>query len=42
LVCAVAGKPVSASAATTDAADRKVFFIHASLDYLFIALSKVP
>src|SRR5438876_254912 len=41
LVCAIAGKPVRASAATTEAADRKAFFIHSSLDYLFIVLSKI-
>src|SRR6185295_17221694 len=40
LVCAMAGKPGKARAATTDAADRKVFFIHSSLDYLFMVLSK--
>jgi hypothetical protein len=42
LVCAIAGKPGKARAATTDAADRKAFFIHSSLDYLFIVLSKNP
>ncbi len=31
LVCASAGEPVSASAATTAAADRRAFFIHSSL-----------
>src|SRR5258708_15550401 len=36
LVCAMAGEPGRASAATTAAADRKAFFIHSSLDYLFI------
>src|SRR6185312_8185477 len=40
LVCAMAGKPGKARAATTDAADRNVFFIHSSLDYLFMVLSK--
>src|SRR6202171_6075726 len=34
LVCAIAGEPGSASAATTAAADRKAFFIHSSLEYL--------
>src|SRR6266446_6335292 len=36
LVCAMAGEPGRARAATTAAADRKAFFIHSSLDYLFI------
>ena len=40
LVCAMAGKPGKARAATTDAADRKVFFIHSSLDYLFIGFKQ--
>src|ERR1043166_9611867 len=31
LVCAIVGAPIRASAATTDAADRKAFFIHSSL-----------
>jgi hypothetical protein len=42
LVCATAGEPGKARAATSAAADRKVFFIHSSLDYLFIVLSKIP
>ena len=41
LVCAMAGEPVSARAATMAAADRKVFFIHSSLDFLFMVLSKI-
>src|SRR5207253_6853827 len=36
LVWATAGAPASARAATAEAADRKAFFIHSSLDYLFI------
>src|SRR5437899_7037883 len=39
LVCATTGEPVTARAATR-AADIKAFFIHSSLDYLFIVLSK--
>jgi hypothetical protein len=42
LVCATAGEPGRAKAATTAAADKKAFFIHSSLDYLFIVLSKNP
>src|SRR3954463_5329144 len=42
LVCATAGEPASARAAMTEAADRKALFIHSSLDYLFIVLSKNP
>ena len=41
LVCAMAGEPGRARAATTAAADRKAFFIHSSLDYLFMVLSKI-
>src|SRR6266850_1239505 len=36
LVCASAGEPVNASAATIAAADRKAFFIDSSLGCLFI------
>src|SRR5882672_1497485 len=36
LVCAHAGEPGSASAAASAAADRRAFFIHSSLEYLFI------
>src|SRR3954466_194643 len=42
LVCATAGAPGRAKAAATAAADKKAFFIHSSLDYLFIVLSKNP
>src|SRR3954463_10142643 len=42
LVCATAGEPGRAKAATTAAADKKAFFIHSPLDYLFIVLSKNP
>src|SRR5947199_6673573 len=41
LVCATTGEPVTARAATRAAADIKAFFIHSSLDYLFIVLSKI-
>src|SRR6476659_10757738 len=41
LDCASAGEPGKASAATTAAADRKTFFIHSSLDFLFMVLSKI-
>src|ERR1700730_13347912 len=34
LVCASAGAPGSANAATSAAADRRAFFIHSSLEYL--------
>jgi hypothetical protein len=40
LVWAAAGEPGRASAATRAAADIRVFFIHSSLDYLVIVLSK--
>src|SRR4051812_31557931 len=36
LVCADAGEPGNASAAAIAAADRRAFFIHSSLGYLFI------
>src|SRR5438105_3721722 len=36
LACASAGEPCSASTAASAAADIRVFFIHSSLDYLFI------
>src|SRR5216684_5553496 len=38
LVCASAGEPGKASTATSAAADRRAFFIHSSLEYLFIGL----
>jgi hypothetical protein len=41
LVCATAGEPGRAKAAATAAADRKAFFVHSSLYYLFIVLSKI-
>src|SRR3954465_13839407 len=36
LACASAGEPCSASTAASAAAEIRVFFIHSSLDYLFI------
>src|SRR3954469_25300018 len=36
LACASAGEPCSASTAASAAADIRAFFIHSSLDYLFI------
>src|SRR2546423_1790610 len=41
LVCASAGEPGSAKTARAAAADIKAFFIHSSLDYLFMVLSKI-
>src|SRR5260370_11066162 len=41
LVCASAGEPGSASTATSAAADRRAFFIHSSLEYLFIGLNQI-
>src|SRR5215212_5174988 len=40
LVCAMAGKPGKASAATTDAAEKKAFFIYSSLDFLVIVFKQ--
>src|SRR3954468_1409966 len=42
LVCASAGEPGKAMTAATAAADRKAFFIHSSLDYLFIVFKQKP
>src|SRR3954471_8865175 len=42
LVCASAGEPGKAITAATAAADRKAFFIHSSLDYLFIVFKQKP
>src|SRR6476661_10154737 len=42
LVCAKAGEPGKARAAATAAADRKAFFIHSSLDCLFIVFKQNP
>src|SRR5438874_550882 len=41
LVCAMTGALARARAAAAEAADRKALFIHSSLDYLFIVLSKI-
>src|SRR5882757_8041092 len=41
LVCAITGEPGSASIAASAAADRRAFFIHSSLEYLFIGLNQI-